>query len=81
MNITISNSFHPENTDIFRKKSLRKGKKLVAGFDVSEVMEEVCNLQSNIYSSVLRETLGAHSTRKKENIHKPIVEVITGDLR
>ena len=77
MNIIISSSFQPMNTDIFRKKSLRKGKKLVEGFHVSEVTEEVCNLQSKIYASVLRETPGSHSTRKNENVYKPIVEVIT----
>lgn len=75
MSIIIKNFFGVVDTSVFRRKSISKGKKPVESCHVSEVQEEISNESITLTGLVLRETPGAHSTKKHENIYKPVVQV------
>lgn len=77
MIIEITCGFLPVNTSIFRKKSLSKGKKLLESFHVSDVKEVVDGQSRKLIGTVLRETPGAHSTRRHENTYTPVVQVFS----
>ncbi len=75
MTTIIKNHFQAIEITGFRRKSLRKGRKLMESFHVSNVFEERRDNYTFIQGTVLRETPGANSTRKNENLYYPVIEV------
>lgn len=76
MNLIIKSHFQEVKLECFRQKSINKGMKLVTSFHVSNVTEERRDGAIFIQGTVLRETPGAKSTRKHENLYYPVSQVL-----
>ena len=77
MSLIIKNHFQAVELESFRPKWLRKGIRLMKSLHVSGVIEESRENGIFIRGPVLRETPGALSTRRNENVYSPIIEVPT----
>lgn len=69
MSLILKNYFQEVNIACFRKKSISKGQKLLTSCHVSDVREERQDDEIFIKGTVLRETPGATSTKKNENLY------------
>lgn len=76
MEVILTCGFQIINIDIFRKKSISKGYKLLKSNHVGHVRETIRDDKSEVTGTVLRETPGATSTRKNENFYQPYIKVI-----
>ncbi|XP_071575636.1 uncharacterized protein [Temnothorax nylanderi] len=75
MSVIIKCGFQSVKLNLFRKKSVSKGKKLFYSNHVGHISEEILQFKRILRGTVLRETPGGFSTKNNTNFYKPVIEL------